>query len=125
VVAQTEGFATFAEAVMALNLPPLISVALSVNVVSGIVGSASGGLQIFMQTFAETYLAMGIDPQVLHRVATVASGGLDSLPHSGAVIAMLTIMGLKHREAYRDVFVVTVLIPILATVAAIGAATWL
>ncbi|WP_376691798.1 GntP family permease [Wenzhouxiangella sp. EGI_FJ10409] len=124
VVAQTAGFATFSQAVIALELPPLVSVALSVNVVSGIVGSASGGLQIFMQTFAESYLAMGIDPQVLHRVATVASGGLDSLPHSGAVIAMLTIMGLKHREAYRDIFVVTVLIPILATVAAIGVAAW-
>lgn len=124
VVAQTEGFATFSGAVIGLDLPPLVSVALSVNVVSGIVGSASGGLQIFMQTFAETYLAMGIEPQVLHRVATVASGGLDSLPHSGAVIAMLTIMGLRHREAYRDVFVVTVLIPILATAAAIGVAAW-
>ncbi|NBB93533.1 MAG: GntP family permease [Gammaproteobacteria bacterium] len=125
VVAQTEGFATFAEAVISLDLPPLVSVALSVNVVSGIVGSASGGLQIFMQTFAESYLAMGIDPQVLHRVATVASGGLDSLPHSGAVIAMLTIMGLRHREAYRDIFVVTVAIPVLATVAVIAVAALL
>jgi H+/gluconate symporter-like permease len=121
VVTQTPGFATFAQAVMGLDLPPLVSVALSINVVSGIVGSASGGLQIFMQTFAETYIAMGIEPRLLHRVATVASGGLDSLPHSGAVIAMLTIMGLKHREAYRDIFVVTVLIPIAATVAVIGA----
>lgn len=124
VVAQTQGFAAFAGAIVGLDLPPLVSVALSVNVVSGIVGSASGGLQIFMQTLAESYLAMGVEPQVLHRVATVASGGLDSLPHSGAVIAMLTIMGLKHREAYRDIFVVTVLIPLLAAVAAIGVAAW-
>jgi H+/gluconate symporter-like permease len=65
---------------------------------------------------------MGVEPQALHRVATVASGGLDSLPHSGAVIAMLTIMGLRHREAYRDIFVVTVLIPILATLAVITVA---
>jgi len=120
VVTQTDGFATFAQSLIGLDLPPLVSVALSINLISGIVGSASGGLQIFMQTFAETYLAMGIDPQILHRVATVASGGLDSLPHSGAVIAMLTIMGLKHREAYRDIFVVTVLIPILATVVVIS-----
>ncbi len=122
VVTQTEGFATFAQAVMGLNLPPLVSAAASISVVSGIVGSASGGLQIFMQTFAETYLAMGVDREALHRVAAIASGGLDSLPHSGAVIAMLTIMGLKHAEAYRDIFVVTVVVPLIATLAAIGLA---
>lgn len=122
VVTQTAGFAAFAQGVMALDLPPLLSAAVSVSVVSGIVGSASGGLQIFLQTFAEAYLAMGVAPEVLHRVAAIASGGLDSLPHSGAVIAMLTIMGLKHAEAYKDIFVVTVLVPIAATVVAIGVA---
>ncbi len=123
VVTQTAGFAAFAQGVIALEMPPLLSAAVSVSVVSGIVGSASGGLQIFLQTFAEHYLAMGVEPADLHRVAAIASGGLDSLPHSGAVIAMLTIMGLRHAEAYRDIFVVTVLVPILATVAAIGAAS--
>jgi H+/gluconate symporter-like permease len=123
VVTQTSGFGAFAQSVMSLDLPPLLSVAASVSVVSGIVGSASGGLQIFMQTFAEAYLAMGVAPETLHRVAAIASGGLDSLPHCGAVIAMLTIMGLKHREAYRDIFVVTVIIPVVATLAVIGLAT--
>ncbi len=125
VVTQTAGFGAFAEGVIALQLPPMISAAVSVSVVSGIVGSASGGLQIFLQTFAEHYLALGMDPADLHRVAAIASGGLDSLPHSGAVIAMLTIMGLRHAEAYRDIFVVTVLVPIVATLVAIGvAALW-
>jgi H+/gluconate symporter-like permease len=122
VVTQTAGFGDFAETVMGLDLPPLISVAASVSVVSGIVGSASGGLQIFLQTFAETYLAMGIDAEVLHRVAAIASGGLDTLPHSGAVIAMLTIMGLKHAQVYRDIFMVTVVIPLVAVAASIGMA---
>lgn len=122
VVTQTAGFSAFAQAVIALDLPPLISAALSVSVVSGIVGSASGGLQIFLQTFAENYLAMGVEPAVLHRVAAIASGGLDSLPHSGAVIAMLTIMGLRHAEAYRDIFMVTVVVPVLATLVAIAVA---
>ncbi len=122
VVTQTAGFGAFAQGVMALDLPPLLSAAVSVSVVSGIVGSASGGLQIFLQTFAEAYLALGVAPEVLHRIAAIASGGLDSLPHSGAVIAMLTIMGLKHAEAYKDIFVVTVLVPLIATLAAIGTA---
>ncbi|TVQ30142.1 MAG: GntP family permease [Wenzhouxiangella sp.] len=122
VVTQTSGFAGFAQAVMALDLPPLLSASLSISVVSGIVGSASGGLQIFMQTFAETYIAQGVTPEALHRVAAIASGGLDSLPHSGAVIAMLTIMGLRHAEAYRDIFVVTVVVPLLATAVCIALA---
>jgi len=115
VVTQTAGFEGFAQWVVGLDLPPLVSIAASVSVISGTVGSASGGLQIFMQTFAETYLAMGVDPSSLHRIATIASGGLDSLPHSGAVVAMLTIMGLRHAEAYRDIFIVTVLVPVVAT----------
>ena len=73
-----------------------------------------------MQTFAENYLNLGVEPEVLHRIATLGAGGLDSLPHCGAVIAMLTIMGLKHREAYKDIFVVTVAIPVIATLVAMA-----
>lgn len=122
VVTQTAGFEVFVSSLMGLDLPPLMSVVVSVSLVSAIVGSSSGGLQIFMQTFAESYLDMGVAPEALHRIATVASGGLDSLPHCGAVIALLTIMGLKHREGYRDIFMVTVAIPILATVTALAVA---
>ena len=88
---------------------------LSVNIVAGIVGSASGGLRIFMSTLSPAYLELGIQPEILHRVATVAAGGLDTLPHCGAVIGMFTIMGLTHRQAYRDVFVVSVLFPLVAS----------
>jgi H+/gluconate symporter-like permease len=102
------------------GLPPLLSMFSSVSLVSAITGSASGGLQIFMQTMAPAYLEMGIEPQVLHRIATMASGGFDSLPHCGAVVAMLTITGLSHKEAYRDVGVITVIIPVIVTLAMMG-----
>lgn len=120
VVTQTEGFAQFAQWVLTVDLPPLLSIFLSVSVVSGIVGSSSGGLQIFMQTLAPRYLDMGVEPEVLHRIANIAAGGLDSLPHCGAVIAMLMIMGLTHKQAYKDIFVVTVLIPVVAVLVCIG-----
>jgi len=116
VVASTAGFKSFANLVVDAPLPPLVSLFLSVNIVAGIVGSASGGLRIFMTTLAPSYLEMGIQPEVLHRIATVAAGGLDTLPHCGAVIASFTIMGLTHRQAYRDVFVVSVLIPLIASI---------
>ena len=111
VVTQTAGFASFSNWILTLDLPPLLSVFTSMSVVSGIVGSSSGGLQIFLQTLAPHYLQQGVEPELLHRVATIAAGGFDSLPHCGAVIAMLTIMGLSHKQAYKDIFVVTVLAP--------------
>ena len=117
VVTHTSGFGQFTAMVLDSALPPLVSMFMSVSLVSAITGSASGGLQIFMQTLAPAYIEMGIDAQVLHRVATMASGGFDSLPHCGAIVAMLTITGLTHKEAYRDVGIITVVIPVLATLA--------
>jgi H+/gluconate symporter-like permease len=120
VVTHTAAFAQFTQAMLDAPLPPLLSMFASISVVSGITGSASDGLQIFMSTLAQDYLAMGIDPAVLHRLVTMAAGGFDSLPHCGAVVAMLAITGLTHREAYRDIFVITVVIPVLATLVTIG-----
>lgn len=120
VVTHTVGFGQFTTAVLESGLPPLLSMFMSVSLVSAITGSASGGLQIFMQTMAPAYLEMGLDAQVLHRVATMASGGFDSLPHCGAIVAMLTITGLTHREAYRDVGIITVVIPVLASLVVMG-----
>jgi len=120
VVTQTAGFAQFTQVMLEAPLPPLLSMFSSISLVSGITGSASGGLQIFMATMAQDYLAMGIEPAVLHRLVTMAAGGFDSLPHCGAVVAMLAITGLTHREAYRDIFVITVVIPVVATLLTIG-----
>lgn len=99
---------------------PLISLALSVNVLAGVTGSASGGMSIALQTLGADYLELarqtGIAPELLHRVTTVATGGLDSLPHNGAVVTLLAICGLTHRQAYKDLFMVAVLFPIVALV---------
>ena len=122
VVTHTEGFQQFTRLMLDSGLPPLISMFFATSLVSGITGSASGGLQIFMQSMAPAYLAMGIPAEVLHRLATMAAGGFDSLPHSGAVVATLTITGLTHKQAYRDMFVITVLIPVIATLVAMAAA---
>jgi len=122
VVVGTAGFRAFTNAVISADMPPLLSMFGAVSAVSGITGSASGGLQIFMATMAEQYVAKGIDPGTLHRLAAMASGGFDSLPHCGAVIAMLTITQLTHKEAYKDVGVVTVVIPVIATLVALAVA---
>ncbi|MEP2178470.1 MAG: GntP family permease [Marinomonas sp.] len=122
VVAKTGGFQTFTDAVANTGLPPLLSMAGAISVVSGVTGSSSGGLQIFMATMADKYIAMGIDPEELHRLVVMAAGGFDSLPHCGAVIAMLTITGLTHKQAYKDVGMVTVAVPVVATLICIALA---
>ncbi len=98
---------------------PLVSEAIAVNALAAITGSASGGLSIALKTLGETYydraITMGIDPQLLHRVASMSCGCLDSLPHNGAVITLLLICGVTHRQSYRDVGVVTVICPLVAT----------
>lgn len=119
VVSQTGGFASFAQSVTQADLPPLVSLFAAISVISAITGSASGGLQIFMATLSDHYAAMGIDPEIMHRILAMASGGLDSLPHCGAVVAMLAITGLTHKQAYKDIAVVTVVIPVIATISSI------
>jgi H+/gluconate symporter-like permease len=99
---------------------PLISLAIAVNLLSGMTGSASGGMSIALATLGDTYMAMaaqaGISPELLHRVTTVATGGLDALPHNGAVITLLSICGLSHRKAYPDIAMVAMLVPVLSLV---------
>ena len=98
---------------------PLISEAVSINILAGITGSASGGLSIALDALAESYLQLaelaGISPELLHRVATMASGGFDTLPHNGAVITLLAICRLDHRRSYPDIAAVAVAGPFAAT----------
>jgi len=107
---------------------PLISLALATSLLAGMTGSASGGMSIALSTLGSTYMAMataqGISPELLHRVTAVATGGLDALPHNGAVITLLTLCGLTHREAYADIAVVAVVIPVVSLVVLIALGTW-
>lgn len=102
---------------------PLISLSLSVSVLSGITGSASGGMSIVLQAvgakFAELAMAAGVSLELMHRVTAIAAGGLDCLPHGGAVITLLQICNLTHRDSYLDIFAVAAVGPIIALVAVI------
>ena len=66
-----------------------------------------------MAAMADSFIAnanaAGIPMDVLHRVASMASGGMDTLPHNGAVITLLAVTGLTHRQSYKDVFAITVI----------------
>jgi H+/gluconate symporter-like permease len=102
---------------------PLLNIAVTTNVLAGITGSASGGLSIVLGSMAQSYLeraqAAGIPLEVVHRVAAMASGGMDTLPHNGAIITLLAVTGLTHRQSYPDIFVMT-LIKLIVPFFAIG-----
>ena len=128
VIASLAGFALIRDAVLGIAPGnPLVSLAISVNVLAGITGSASGGMSIALNTLGATYLqlaqAAGISPELLHRVTAIAAGGLDALPHNGAVITLLAICGLTHRQSYLDILVVAVLVPLVALAAVVTLAT--
>jgi len=84
-----------------------------VTVLAGITGSASGGMSIALAAMADTFIAAAnaanVPLDVLHRVASMASGGMDTLPHNGAVITLLAVTGLTHKTSYGDIFVITLI----------------
>jgi H+/gluconate symporter-like permease len=124
VIATLPAFAAISSGVLSLGGEnPLVSLSLSVSVLAGITGSASGGMSIVLQAmgakFAEMAVASGISLDLLHRITALAAGGLDCLPHGGAVITLLQICNLSHRDSYLDIFAVSVAGPIIALVAVI------
>ncbi len=130
VVAALPVFGTISQAVLAIGGGnPLVSVAASVTVLSAITGSASGGMSIALDALGPTFVDMahasGVSLDVMHRVTAVASGALDALPHNGAVITLLAVCRLSHRDAYGDVFIVASAIPMLALVVLIVLASLL
>lgn len=120
VIASLPSFMLIQGAVEGIGGGSLVSLAVSVNILAGITGSASGGMSIALQTLGDQYLAMteaaDIKPELLHRVTTIATGGLDSLPHNGAVVTLLGICSLTHKQSYKDLFFVAVLFPIVALI---------
>ena len=110
VIAALPGFIVVADALKAIP-NPLVNEAITVTTLAGITGSASGGLSIALAAMSDAFIqaanAAHIPLEVLHRIASMASGGMDTLPHNGAVITLLAVTGLTHRTSYGDIFAVT------------------
>ncbi len=112
VIASLPGFLVIAGALQAIG-DPLVKTAVTVSALAGITGSASGGMSIALAAMADQFRAAAeaanIPLEVVHRVAAMASGGMDTLPHNGAVITLLAVTGLTHRQSYGDIFAITIL----------------
>ena len=115
VIAALPGFKSIAAFLLGIKIggTPLVSEAISVTTLAGITGSASGGMSIALDLMSKDWLAwansIGMSPEILHRVASMASGGCDTMPHNGAVITLLAVCGLTHKTSYLDIFAMTII----------------
>ena len=124
VIAMLPAFAVVREWVLSIGGGPLVSLAVATNVLAALTGSASGGMTIALDALGETYMRIaaeqGIDPALMHRVAVIGSGTLDSLPHNGAVVTLLAVCGATHRDSYPDIVMVAIVGALVALVAVIA-----
>lgn len=123
VIAALPAFALVRDAVQSVSGGPLVSLAIATTTLAALTGSASGGLTIALDALGATYLELartaGIDPGLMHRIAVIGSGTLDSLPHNGAVVTLLAVCGSTHRKSYFDMVMANVVGPIIALVVVI------
>ncbi|ALM86218.1 GntP family permease [Bordetella sp. N] len=128
VVAGLPGFVVVRDWVLSLQGGPLVSLAVATNILSALTGSASGGLTIALDALGGEYLqraiSLGLDPAVLHRVAVMSAGTLDTLPHNGAVVTLLAVCGATHRQSYGGIVMVGIVGPLLALAVVIALGTW-
>jgi H+/gluconate symporter-like permease len=124
VVAALPAFAAVRDWVLSIEGGPLVSLAVATNLLAALTGSASGGLTIALDALGETYMQLAatndIDPALMHRVAVISAGTLDSLPHNGAVVTLLAVCGSTHRESYFDIVMVAIVGAVIALVAVIA-----
>ena len=123
VVRAVPGFQDLTNIIMGVPGSPLISLSIAVNVLAGATGSASGGMGIALEALGAKYMELsvssGIAPAAFHRIASLSSGGLDTLPHNGAVLTLLSNTGMTHKDSYFDIMFVSLIMPAVATIAAI------
>jgi len=121
VVAALPAFTTVRDAVFAIGGGPLVSLSVSMNVLAGLTGTASGGMAIVLNAFGNDFTRLAaehhIDHELMHRITTMSAGTLDALPHNGTVLLLLQISGLTHRESYLDMVMTVIVSCIIALVA--------
>lgn len=117
VVAALPAFDAVRDAVLSVQGGPLVSLTVAMNTLAALTGSASGGMAIALDALGDTYMSMalehGIDPALMHRITTMSSGTLDSLPHNGTVLTVLQVSRLTHRESYFDMIMTVIVSTII------------
>jgi H+/gluconate symporter-like permease len=117
VVAAMPAFLVIRDGLLSMSGNPLVTTSVATTTLAGITGSASGGMSIALEAFGENLRTMAVDQgvslELMHRMTSIAAGGLDTLPHSGAIVTLFLICGVTHRQGYKDFGMVTIVIPLL------------
>lgn len=120
VVGALPAFAAVRDAVLEIPGGPLVSIIVSMNVLAGLTGTASGGMAIALYALGDNFMALAeqykIDPQLMHRLTTISAGTLDALPHNGTVLLLLQVSKLTHRESYGDMIMTVIVNVVIALV---------
>lgn len=106
VIMVTPGFNIFNQLILSIPGNPLISLTVLTSTMAGVTGSSSGALGIVMPNFAQYYLNAGLNPELIHRVAAVASNILTIVPQSGVLLTFLSLAKLTHKTGFKDTFIV-------------------
>ena len=125
VVASVAAFAVVRDSIFNMGANAIITSVVTVSITAGRTGSSSGGMTIALNALGdelrEMAIADDISLEVMHRLTAMASGGLDTLPHSGAVVTLLIVCGLTHKQSYKDLAVITIVGPVTAVALLVGA----
>ncbi len=119
VITMAPGFKAISDFILGIPGNPLISLTIASTALGAITGSASGGLGIAMEAFAKSYLAMGVNPEAMHRISAIASAVFTGLPHAGAILSLFALTGLTHKNSFRYSFMIMTIPNLLALIVAL------
>lgn len=120
VMSVTPAFALIRDTMMSLPLDGWLKIFSISNVFSMVTGSATGSLSLTLEMFAKDFLAMGYSAGAIHRMMLIFVHGFDTLPWNSAIILGLSVAGLTHKQSYKQMFVVSVLFPIVVSLVLIA-----
>lgn len=123
VVSSSAAFQDIVQWLIGVDMSPYWKGVFATSVISGITASSSGGIRLVLQNMADYFIASGCDLPTLHRIMAIAAGSLDSLPHTTGMFLVVSYLGLKHKESYYPVFIVSVVVPLALVLILTGIVT--
>ena len=125
VVAATTAFQTMAGSIVNLPIHPILIVVVAIVILVALTSSPPAGMTIILPILASALLAGGsatnagiLTPEMIHRVATIASVSFETLPFNGMIVIILSMTKLSHKEGYMPMFLISCILPLIAAIVA-------
>ena len=116
VVTKTAAMEPIQNWVYSLNINPYVTAMLSVAIVAALCTDGIAAMMIWLPMFGQQYLSMGVNAGALRRLLLCTSQTFDSLPHAQSIANTLGVFGLTHKQAYKELFVTTVIFPTIFSI---------